>query len=661
MKFVFIRMVGLCTLILFLAVTVQAQQLNAQPKPVVAKAVRQSVSPPLRDIKPQPPKPGAPREIPLLSPVLRTKPGIGTDPVVQEQAGNQPLPGPIQNFEGQSDADNEAVVGFRVAPPDTNGDVGPNHYVQWVNLVLAIYDKSGNLLLGPLPGNAPFQGLGGICEDTNNGDPIVLYDPLADRWMISQFAFADFGTGSFSGGYQCVAVSQTPDPTGAWNAYAFLISPTALNDYPKFGVWPDGYYASFNMFNGITGFFEGVVVAVFERDKMLAGQLANMVSFALAPSTNAASMLPADLDGPPPPLGASNYFAEIEPDEFGWPQDQLGIFAFHVDWPNPSNSTFSGIATLPTASFNPNVSRIPQKGVPKITSGLDALSDRLMYRLQYRNFGDHQSMVTNHTVNVGSIGSRAGVRWYELRDSGGGWGIFQQGTYAPGFLMHRWMGSIAMDGDGNIALGFSYSSVLSFPSICYTGREPGDALGTLREETILFVGTGSQQGSGGRWGDYSMMAVDPTDDHTFWYTQEYYATTSSFNWKTRIGSFAFPVVSVAPGVEPVGAKLFATPQTARPVRFALGQNYPNPFNPETWLPFELAADTNVSITIYDAAGHHIRNLNLGLQSAGAYLTKEKAAYWDGRSDTGELVSSGVYFYRLSAGDFQATKRMIILK
>ena len=657
MKYFVFRIASIFTLILLLGITIQAQQVDVQQKPMVIEAFAHGITPPLRDLKNLPPKAGQPLEIPMLRRNLQAIQVDSTDGVVQDFLGSEPMPAPIENFEGLSNADNEAVHGFRLVPPDTNGDVGPNHYVQYLNLIFAIYDKSGNMLVGPLGNYVLWQDLNLPPDIIPWGDPIVLYDHLADRWMMSEFAFPDDFSGPF---YQLIAVSQTPDPTGSWYTYAYIISNTKLNDYPKFGVWPDGYYMSVNLFSDVA--YEGVGVAVFERDKMLNGNPnARMVYFELPyPELNYGSMLPADLDGPPPPPGTPNYFAEIEFDEWGWPQDQLGIFEFHVDWNNIINSTFTRIGALPTEPFDPELcgysrSCIPQRGT---SDGLDAISDRLMYRLQYRNFGTHQSMVTNHTVNAGRFRERTGIRWYELRDGGGGWDIYQQGTYAPGLLLHRWMGSIAMDGDGNMALGYSASSQYHYPSIRYTGRLASDPPGTMPwRERILFRGKGSQLESYNRWGDYSMMAVDPTDDRTFWYTNEYYAETSEFNWQTRIGSFAFPTKQVVADTKVLSN---ANPN-ATPVRFTLNQNYPNPFNPETWIPYNLAADANVTITIYNIQGNQVRTISLGARPAGSYITKDKSAYWDGRSDTGELVSSGIYFYHLKAGDFQATKRMLILK
>ena len=518
----------------------QAEEVHAL-RPQLIPSVKNDVSPALRDLPSTPPSAEPTiREIPLLrlprARALKPREGPWVDSVLQDWHGSPEMPAPLQNFEGINNRN-------QVLPPDTNGAVGPNHYVQWVNLSIAVYSRTGTLLAGPVNGNLLWSGFGGPCETTNDGDPIALYDHLADRWLLSQLALPNFPNGP---SYQCVAISQTPDPTGAYFRYAFQISATKLNDYPKFGVWPDAYYMSINQFNAGSLTWAGAGTVAFERHSMLAGLPARMVYFDLfAVNPNFGGMLPAALDGPAPPLGSPNFFVEVDDASVFPPNDALRIWQFHVDWTNPANSTF-GVngnpnTVLNTAPFDWNMcnfspSCIPQPGP---SARLDAISDRLMYRLQYRNFGTHQALVVNHTVDVDGT-DHAGIRWYELRDSGSGFQTQQQGTYAPDSA-HRWMGSIAMDGAGDMALGFSVSSTSTFPSIRYAGRLASDPLGTLAQgETTLIAGSGSQTHSSGRWGDYSMMAVDPTDDCTFWYTQEYYTTTSVANWQTRIGSFRFP-------------------------------------------------------------------------------------------------------------------------
>ncbi len=507
-------------------------------KPEVVNSQKNDVSPPLRDIPPIEPRaePGD-REIPLhplpKSKVPKAPPE--KDPVLQDRPGSfEQMPSPDRSFEGVNNRNG-------VLPPDTNGDVGLNHYVQTVNLSFAIWDKNGTLLYGPANTNTLWSGFGGPCEIKNNGDPIVLYDAAADRWLISQFALPNYPSGPF---YECIAVSQTGDPTGAWYRYAFKISDTKMNDYPKFGVWPDAYYMSVNQFSGNS--WAGAGAVAFEREKMLAGLSAQMVYFDLyGVNPNLGGMLPSDLDGGnSPPAGSPNYFLQFDDNAWGYPQDQVELWKFHVDWTNPSNSTFTGPSAVATPAFDSNMCSglrncIPQPGT---TSRLDAIADRLMNRLAYRNFGSHESLVVNHTVDADGT-DHAGIRWYELRSPGDTPVLFQAGTYAPDGD-HRWMGSVAMDRRGNMALGYSVSSGTVYPSIRYTGRLAGDPLDTMAQgESTLISGSGSQTHSASRWGDYSMMAVDPRDDCTFWYTQEYYATTSSAGWQTRIGSFKFPSCS----------------------------------------------------------------------------------------------------------------------
>ncbi len=510
------------------------------PGPIVITATQNDTSAPLESIPVIQPKQSKPdpdlnelRPLPKRGGSAVNLPGKFKDPVLQESLSFAPelnISTPLQNFDGLNNVNG-------VLPPDTNGDVGPNHYMEWVNLSFAIYNKSGALIYGPAAGNTLWSGFGGPCQTTNNGDPIVQYDHLADRWMVSQFSLPNYPSGPF---YQCIAISQTGNPTGAWYRYAFQISNTKLNDYPHFGVWPDGYYMSVNQFVGNT--WGGAGVVAFEREKMLLGQPAQAVYFDLySVDPNLGGLLPSDLDGPTPATGTPNYFLQVDDNGFGYPQDQLEVWQFSVNWTNPAASTFTQTALLPTAAFDSDMcagSRncIPQPGT---TVKLDPIADRLMYRLQYRNFGDHQTLVLNHTVDVNNT-DRAGIRWYELRNAGSGWSIFQQGTFSPD-ATQRWMGSMAMDGKGNIAVGYSASSSTTYPAIRYTGRLAGDPLGQLPQgEGTLINGTGAQTHSASRWGDYSSLSLDPVDDCTFWYANEYIQTTGSSSWRTRIGSFQLP-------------------------------------------------------------------------------------------------------------------------
>jgi uncharacterized repeat protein (TIGR01451 family) len=476
-----------------------------------------------------------------LKPVRQGEPR-GRDPVLQAKAGPALVPPPNNTFEGGKNDDN---FPFFVLPPDTNGEIGPNHYVQMINLVTEVFDRQGNLLLGPINSNEIWTGTP-VCGTFNEGDPVVQYDQLADRWLLTQFAFARdlVGTGLPVGPYfECLAVSETADPTGSYFIYEFKVHDTKINDYPKFGVWPDAWYASFNMFDQTQLFeFSGPGAAAFERDKMLDGDPnARMVFFDVA-DTSHGGQLPSDVDGTTPaPAGAPNYFTEFNDDAFGFSTDQLSIFEFHVDWTNTANSTFAVASVVPVAAFDSNLCNFERNCVPQPHPGvsLDAISDRVMNRAAYRNFGDHESVMLNHTVDADGT-DHAGIRWYELRDPGGAPSIFQQGTYAPD-SEHRWMGSIAMDKAGDVALGYSLSSRSRFPSIAYTGRLTNDPLGQMPQgQGIMFPGGGAQTDDSGRWGDYSNISIDPTDDCTFWYTTEYYPVTDGFLWHTRIGSFTFP-------------------------------------------------------------------------------------------------------------------------
>jgi hypothetical protein len=504
------------------------------PRPVVQFATRTDTSRPVRELPTRPPAPAVlgqifQRPFKLLPNRQESVEIDSIDTAVQGPVAELGAPSVLGHFEG---------VGNRngVLPPDPTGDIGPSHYVQMVNLSFAIFDRSGNLLSGPFDNRELWAGFGGPCEARNDGDPIVLYDHLADRWMMSQFALPNFPSGPF---YQCIAVSQTGNPMGAWHRYEFTIHQSKLNDYPKFGVWSDGYYMSINQFscNFIRCRWAGQGVVAFERDAMLAGAGARMVYFDLeSVDKNLGGMLPADLDGPAPPAGTPNPFAQVDDDAWGYSPDQLQIWQFAVNWTNPTASTFTHTVDLPTAPFNSNMcgySRncIPQPGGTKV----DAISDRLMYRLQYRDFGTHQTLVTNHTVDENGS-DHAGIRWYELRSTGTGWSMYQQGTYAPD-AHHRWMASIAMNGIGDIAVGYSKSSSTVSPSILVTGRLNGDAAGFMTQPEVTIVnGSGYQTHSSGRWGDYSQMSVDPVDDCTFWYTQEYYASVGPAPWRTHIGS-----------------------------------------------------------------------------------------------------------------------------
>jgi hypothetical protein len=506
------------------ASSIQGSTVPAAGAPVrhdveVSAAVGHAVSPPVRDLRTTGPALG--RAFPARALPTPASAGDGTGAL----GGSAPsaaslLSGP--NFAGVGNGD----YGFApdAAPPDTNLAVGSTQVVQWVNESFAVFDKfTGALVQGPLLGNSLWQNLGGGCASNNDGDPIVQYDKAANRWVMTQFSV------STTPYLQCVAVSQTSDATGAYNLYAFNYG-TEFPDYPKLGVWPDGYYITFNIFNnGQT--FAGSKLCAYDRAAMLAGNAATQECFQL--STSFGGVLPSDLDGSTaPPAGAPNYMLN-----FG--TNSLNEWRFHSDFANPANATLTGPISIAVTAFNPACGGgtcIPQPGTHQ---QLDSLGDRLMYRLAYRNFGDHEALVVNHSVSLGK-GKKAhvGVRWYELRSPGTTPFVYQQGTYAPDST-DRWMGSIAMDKVGDIAVGYSASSSSVYPSIRLAGRVPADPLGTLGPEQSIIAGSGSQLRPLARWGDYSALSVDPGDDCTLWYTNEYLKSDGTFNWSTRIASFRF--------------------------------------------------------------------------------------------------------------------------
>lgn len=483
----------------------------------------------------------------LKSKAPATYESLFEDGALQSVASPLVMASPSITFYGSSSDDQVTVGEPRYTPPDTNGDVGPAHYVHTVNTTWSVYNKlTGARILGPQKMNSFFAGFGGPCETRNDGDPIVLYDQLADRWMISQFALPNINSnaGPF---YQCIAVSTTGDPTGGYYRYQFLFDNTLLNDYPHFGLWPDGYYATVNMFAAPSFAFAGMGAIAYERDKMLLGLPAQQIVFKLngqpSPIDKIGGGLPADLDGRTlPPPGAPNIIAAPEAAEWtNFPTDRIHFFKFHVDWAVPGNSTFIGPVEVDTAAWN-SLCDATRACVPQLGSAtnLDAIADRFMWRLAYRNFGDYQSLVTNQTVNDGS--GRAAVRWYEIRDPHAITPtIHQQSTFAPADGVWRWMGSAAQDSLGNLAVGYSGSSASVYPDIRYAGRLQGDPINTLAQgEVIMMAGGGAQTSSANRWGDYSSMSVDPVDDCTFWYSNELYRTTSTNAWSTGIGAFKFP-------------------------------------------------------------------------------------------------------------------------
>ncbi len=533
-------------LMLFCAAFSFAQ--NNVTGPIVQSPVYFDISPPLRDMVKNLPthfetswKDGIVKnKFNIRQRPKAAAPGGLTDPNLQTTDGILTTDTTIVNFDGNSNT--EGYV-----PPDTHGDVGPNHYFQVVNCHYSIYTKTGTLLIGPLANSSVFTGL---PNNSNDGDAVVLYDEQADRWLFTQFSLPNYPAGPF---YQMIAISQTGDPTGSW--YRYQYSFTNMPDYPKFGIWPDAYYMSMHMFTATAGAYAGIGAVAYNRTLMLAGTpSATMIMFTKPSTDEAFGWLPSDCDGPFPTGNPPNYYVYAFD---GTSNDHLGIYEFHVDWNTTANSTFGNFLSLPVNSFTTNMTGVAQKSTTQV---LDVINDRMMYRLQYRSFAGYAAMVCNHTVDVTT--SQAGIRWYELRKTSGAWSIYQQSTYSLADGYSRWMGSIAMDSSGNMALGYSVSGSALFPSIRYTGRKKNDALNTMTiAERGIFNGAGSQTGAN-RWGDYSALVCDPIAKATYWYTQEYYSATGS-NWKTRIAEFKFAntpaVVTLSPtSVTCTGATLNGT-------------------------------------------------------------------------------------------------------
>jgi hypothetical protein len=499
--------------------------------PDVTASVHHDVSPPLRDLPSAATAYRGSPDRPLRSPGQEAG-TLQPDPLAQTTVGPRVAATTGLSFSGlgRQTGQGDFANFCNCAPPDTNGAAGATQYVQIVNTGFAVFDKSTGAIIGTSKAiNTLWSGFGGGCQANDDGDPIVQYDQAAGRWIITQFSVS---TTPF---LQCVAVSTTSDATGTYNRYAFNYGNTQFPDYPKLGVWPDAYYITYNIFNnGQT--FAGPKTCAWDRSAMIGGAAsATQVCFQLGTSVN--SLLPADLDGTiAPPAGAPNFQVSLG-------TNALNFFRFHVDFATPANSTLTGPTSIPVASFSQACGGgacIPQ---PNTRQRLDSLADRLMYRLAYRRFADgHESLLVTHSVFVsGNKRTQVdGERWYELRNpSGGTPTVFQQGTFSPD-SSSRWMGSIAMDKLGNIALGYSVSSSSVVPSIAITGRVPTDPAGTMEAEMVVKAGGGSQLQNLNRWGDYSAMQVDPTDDCTFWYTNEYLRSSGTFNWSTWITSFKLP-------------------------------------------------------------------------------------------------------------------------
>jgi len=430
------------------------------------------------------------------------------------------------NLEGiPNSANGQGLEGI---PSDNNLAAGATQVVEVINTAWQVFNKkTGKSEFGPQQISAIFTGMSGLCGQGQTffwTDPIVMYDQIANRWIITQIA-AD---SNFTTGNECIAVSTSSDATGKYHRYAYTFGTNVFNDYDKLAVWPDAYYASYNLFSPNS--FIAADACAYDRAAMLKGAKAKVVCFQ---NPNEFALLPSNLDGATmPPKGEPNFFVDLAT------TSSLHLYRFHVDFAKPKNSKFTGPVNIKVTTFNLACGGggcIPQPGT---TQKLDSLGDRLMFRLAYRNFGDHEALVASHSVGTSKAAS--GERWYEIRDPNGSPKVFQQGTVTHG-ANSLWMGSIAMDKVGDMALGFSESNASTVhPSLSFTGRVPSDPKNKMESVARIFTAKGSATDAG-RWGDYSSMVIDPSDDCTFWYVNQYLATVGkAIDFHTRLASLKFP-------------------------------------------------------------------------------------------------------------------------
>jgi hypothetical protein len=489
--------------------------------------------------------------------------GYGPDNAVQTAGPLAAAPGTLANFDGLSNQDNFNLYGGRVNPPDVSGDVGPNHYVEMINLVLGVFSKTGTKLLGPVKIGDLWAGFP-IDECTEpSGDPVVLYDQMADRWILTQFTTRgiDFPNEPLNLFYNCIAISTSGDPTGSYFRYAF---DTGYNfpDYPKYGIWRDSYLITTREFGILDPDIYGVGIYGLDRNKMIAGDPTARAAHVLLEQHQIPinlfgdGLLPADIDGSKKPKNESPapiIGTQDDGGPYGATSDAINVWEFDVHWNATATASINFANQIPVAAFDSvypclgggDRDCLPQPGITNSAQFLDFLNrQRPLHRLAYRNFQTHESIMINQSVE--GLPGQAGIRWYELRRVNGVYSINQTGTYVPNDGVHRWMGSIAQDHSGNVALGYSVVNATTvFPGIRYTARNAGDPLGqmTLGEATVI-AGTGVQRTTNSRWGDYTTMSIDPTDDCTFWYINEYYTLagqiSSTAGWQTRVGSFKLP-------------------------------------------------------------------------------------------------------------------------
>ena len=442
----------------------------------------------------------------------------------------------LQVFAGGENDDNAFVLATLVAPPDTVGDVGRDHYVQMFNLLTEIFDKEGNSVLGPFPTSAFFAGMGGNCAISDDGDPVVLYDEETDRWMVSQFL------ASFQDGL-CIAISTSGDPTGSYNQYEFDFTGIGFPDYPKFGFATGALNVMVNLFTP----FQGSALGAIDKAEMLSGVPATMVLFTGGEDAGLAfGWIPGDNDGPVFDNTLPTFFTTL-----GGSGDSIFVVELTPDWTTPENTGLDLVAIIPVSPWDSTLCGaargrcVDQPGsgtgsFPNNITFLEGITDRMMHRGQTRDLGKRKQAILSHTVDVDGSG-KAGVRWYELwNHKDRGWTLKKENTFSPD-SDHRWMGSIAMTASGSTCLGYSISSQSTYPSIGITGRK-GTSNHMNIKELVAFDGNiaANVQTRTARWGDYSAMSIDPVDD-TCWYTTEFAKPNSfigeQFGWGTQIIHF----------------------------------------------------------------------------------------------------------------------------
>lgn len=524
----------------------------------------------------------------------------GEDPIRQKNFGTIPAKSTVANFNG-------LLGGF---PPDPSGAAGPNHYVQAINTAFRIYDKTGQPITPSKNLNTLWPG------SSNSGDPIVMYDRNADRWVITQFQ-----TGSNEILY---AVSSTPDPTGTYYTYAYSF-PT-FPDYPKYSIWSDGYYMTSNTSQRN--------VAVFNRDSMLVGaQTAPFVALNLpgfATDYGFRSVLPADADGELPPYGTPNYMFLFQDDAWGGAsQDEIRILKMEVDWDNQTASISLHQSLYPSpfnAVFTPQWNDITQKGT---NQKIDAIASVFNYRAQYMRWGSYNTVMLCNVVDIDN-NNTAGIRWYELRqdESTDQFEVFQEGTYAPADGQSRFLGSIGMDINGNIGMGYSLSGPDHYPSLCFTGRYKNDPLGEMTvQETMTIAGVNAQQ-NGNRFGDYAHLALDP-DGTTFWYTGEFISSGASR--RTRI--FAFNLTDI-----------MNTPENlADQYEIVVSQS-----QGAMTIAMEDVNETELELNIYAASGKLMKYTNAELVNGRLELTLDTSTW-----------STGMYIVAVNSKNFRKTTKVMV--